>query len=359
MATFLITDSDNWIVNNNFHYLLGFQPTHWGIAIRSDSIHIFLDNRYYAKTKKINKDHITETTGKKDIQYHKVTWPLIDLMLITCKSSKNIELEENLTLKYFHEINDKSDLGTSDNPKKTSVIPNYFENQRIIKNDYEIKKMKKAIEVIDKVSLFIQYLVDTHEVYGKTESEVRNIIVNKILEFWWDDESFEAIVAFWAHSAVPHHTASDTIIEDGPLLIDMWAKHKWYCSDFTRTFWVGKKTDDYDEFHKVYSSVKKASIKATLWARVWMKASQIDALARKSIIKDGYWDYFSHSTGHGVGLNIHEGPWITQMSDDKIKTGMMFTIEPGIYLPGKFWVRIENIVLAKEERVKCISKIRY
>jgi Xaa-Pro aminopeptidase len=104
-------------------------------------------------------------------------------MLITCKSSKNIELEENLTLKYFHEINDKSDLGTSDNPKKTSVIPNYFENQRIIKNDYEIKKMKKAIEVIDKVSLFIQYLVDTHEVYGKTESEVRNIIVNKILEF--------------------------------------------------------------------------------------------------------------------------------------------------------------------------------
>jgi Xaa-Pro aminopeptidase len=90
-----------------------------------------------------------------------------------------------------------------------------------------------------------------------------------------------------------------------------------------------------------------------------MKASQIDSLARKSIIKDGYWDCFSHSTWHGVGLNIHEWPWITQMSDDVIKTGMMFTIEPGIYLPGKFWVRIENIVLAKEERVKCISKIRY
>ena len=153
--------------------------------------------------------------------------------------------------------------------------------------------------------------------------------------------------------------ATDTIIEDGPLLIDMGAKYKGYCSDFTRTFWVGKKTDDYEEFIKVYSSVKKASIKATLWARVGMKASQIDALARKSIIKDGYWDYFSHSTGHGVWLNIHEGPWITQMSDDKIKTGMMFTIEPWIYLPGKFGVRIENIVLAKEERIKCVSKIRY
>ena len=79
MATFLITDADNWIINNNFHYLLGFQPTLGWIAIRSDSIHIFLDNRYYAKTKKINKQHIAETTWKKDIQYHKVTGPLIDL----------------------------------------------------------------------------------------------------------------------------------------------------------------------------------------------------------------------------------------------------------------------------------------
>jgi Xaa-Pro aminopeptidase len=81
--------------------------------------------------------------------------------------------------------------------------------------------MKKAIEVIDKVCMFIQYLVDTNEVYGKTESEVRNIIANKILEFGGEDESFEAIVAFGSHSAVPHHTATDTIIEDGPLLIDM------------------------------------------------------------------------------------------------------------------------------------------
>ena len=359
MATFLITDSDNWIVNTNFHYILWFQPTLGGIAIRKESIHVFLDSRYYAKTKKINKDLITEKIGKIDIHFHKVSGPLIDIMLLTCKGSKNIELEENLTLKYFHEINDKSDLGIHWEPKKTSVIPNYFEAERIVKNDSEIKKMKKAIEVIDKVSMFIQYLVDTYEIIWKTESEVRNIIVNKILEFGWEDESFEAIVAFGQHSAVPHHTAGDTVIENGPLLIDMWAKYKGYCSDFTRTFWIWKKSDEFHEFHKVYNSVKKASIKATLWARVGMKASQIDALARKSIIKDGYGDYFSHSTGHGVWLNIHEWPWITQMSDDIIQTGMMFTIEPGIYIPWKFGVRIENIVVAKEERVKCMSKIRY
>ena len=327
--------------------------------LRKDSVHIFLDGRYYAKTKKIDKLSIVDKTNKQEVVYHKLKWPIVDAMLLNCETSKTIELEENLTLKYFREINDKSDLWSAKDPKKTNVIWNYFEDQRISKDDNEIKKMKKAIEIIDKVCMHIQYLIDTTEIVGKTESEVRNIIINKILDFGGEDESFEAIVAFGEHSSIPHHTAWNTIIWNGPLLIDIWAKFQGYCSDFTRTFWVGKKNSDYDEFHKIYRSVKKAHIKATLWARVGMKASQIDNLARKSIEKDGYWEYFSHSTWHWIGLNIHERPWITTMSDDKIKTNMLFTIEPGIYLPGKFWVRIENIVVARDERVKCLSKIEY
>lgn len=327
--------------------------------LRKDSVHIFLDNRYFAKTKNLDKQSIIDKTDKQEVHYHKLNWPLIDDMLLNCETSKNIELEENLTLKYFREINDKSDLWFAKNPKKTNVIWNYFEETRIIKDDTEIKKMKKAIEIIDKVCIHIQSLIDSDEIVWKTESDVRNIIINKILEFGGEDESFEAIVACWEHSAIPHHTAGNTIIWNGPLLIDMWAKFQGYCSDFTRTFWIGKKNDDYNEFHKIYSSVKKAHIKATLWARVGMKASEIDNLARKSIEKDGYGEYFSHSTWHWIGLNIHERPWITKISDDEIKTNMLFTIEPGIYLPWKFWVRIENIVVVRNERVKSMSKIKY
>lgn len=359
MATFLITDSDNWIVNNNFHYLLGFQPSLWGILLQNDKVHIFLDKRYFAKTKRLNKKELSNKAWKKEVEYHELNWPLVDAMLLSIPDSKSIQLEQNLTLKYYHDIDDKSDLGLGWKWKKIVVIENYFDEKRIIKDDNEIKEIKHAVDVIDKVSMHIQYLVDTEQMQGKTESEIRAIIINQLLKFGWEDESFEAIVAFWEHSSIAHHTAWDTIIWNGPLLIDMWAKYHGYCSDFTRTFWIWKKNDDYDEYQNIYKSVKKAHIKATLWARVGMKASQIDLLARKSIEKDGYGDYFSHSTWHGIWISIHERPWINRMSDEVIKTWMVFTIEPWIYIPGKFWVRIENIVVAKEERIKCLSKVLY
>lgn len=359
MATFLITDTDNWIINKDFFYLLWFQPTLGGIAIRKNGIHIFLDKRYFEKTKKINQKRICEKTNAEKVYFHEITWPLIDAMLISCSDSKAIEVEESLTLKYFKEIKNKSDMWVDSHPKKMEIIPSFFEKIRICKSEREQDKLSKAIKIIDQVALYIEYLIKSKQIIWKTEIEVRNIIINKILEFWWEAESFNSIVAFWEHSAIAHHSASDTVIENGPLLIDMWAIYKWYCSDFTRTYWVGAKTKDYEEFANIYQSVKKAHIKAILWARVGMKAHEIDLIARKSIEKDWYGSYFSHSTGHWIWVNVHEKPWINQLSQEEIQPGMVFTIEPWIYLPWKFWVRIENIVFAKSERVKCSSKISY
>lgn len=359
MATFLITDSDNDIDNKNFKYLLWFQPSLWGILLRKNRVEIFLDSRYFAKTNKLNEKYICEKTWKSEIKFHQISGPLVDAMLLASADTSAIKIEENLTLKYYNDINSKSDLWTWEKKKKIEIIENYFEDDRIVKNNNEIKQIKNAVEIIDKVCLFLQYLVDTKEIKWKTEDNVRKIILNKILEFWWECESFYPIVAFGENSAIAHHSPWETIIENWPLLVDMWAQINWYCSDFTRTFWVWDKTEDYDEFKKIYKSVKKAHIKSVLWARVGMQASQIDLLARRSIEKDGYGEYFSHSTGHGIWLHVHERPWINRMSDEIIQPNMIFTIEPGIYIPWKFWVRIENIVVAKEERVKILSKIHY
>lgn len=359
MATILLTDSDNDIDNKNFKYLLGFQPSLWWILLRKNSVEIFLDSRYFEKTKNINTKYILWKTEKSEIKFHKISWPIVDAMLLACADTSTIKVEENLTLKYYNDIDSKSDLWTWWKKKKIEIIENYFEEDRILKNENEIKQIKHAVDIIDKVYLFINYLVETREIQWKTEDNVRKIILNKILEFWWESESFSPIVAFWENSAIAHHTPGDTIIGDGPLLIDMWAQINGYCSDFSRTFWVWEKTQDYDEFKKIYKSVKKAHVKAVLGARVWMQASQIDLFARKSIEKDWYWEYFSHSTGHGIWLHVHERPWINRMSDEVIQTNMIFTIEPGIYIPWKFWIRIENIVVAKEERVKIMSKIPY
>jgi Xaa-Pro aminopeptidase len=158
----------------------------------------------------------------------------------------------------------------------------------------------------------------------------------------------------------------------------MWALYNWYCSDFTRTIRVWNpsptlplsregenKTSPltrwewggFEEFQKIYNSVKKAHEKAFKFAKPWVTGKDIDNIARKSIEQDGYWEYFTHSTGHGVGLNIHEQPWISKKSENIIQKGMVFTIEPGIYLPWKFWVRLENIVFAEEGGVKCESEV--
>lgn len=357
MATLLITDWDNGIVNKEFSYLLGFQPSLGGIVIRKNSINIFLDSRYHAKTASINHNELVKKSWKPNISFSLLKWNLIDALILECEESKSIRVEDNITLKYRKEIKQKSDTGSKYGSPKPEIIEPYFTQQQIIKTPIEKNHIKKAIEIIDQVFFYIQAMNLSGELKWLTEKQLRSIIINKIQEFWGEAESFDAIVAFWSNSAIAHHSAWDTRIEDGPLLIDMWAVYRKYCSDFTRTFWVWEKTPLYDEFQKVYESVKKAHKKAYKESRIWIEAKQIDALARESIAQDGYEEYFTHSTGHGVGLNIHEQPWINSSSTEMITPGMVFTIEPGIYLPGKFGVRLENIVFAEHNRIKCYSQV--
>ncbi len=352
MATIIITDTDNWIINNEFNYLLWFQPSLGWIIIKKHCINIILDSRYFNKKECVDIESIKHKTWKEKVVFTKSEWKLIDCILDQSHDSKTKKVEDNITLKYFGQLEKGS-------KHKIEVITPYFEQKRIIKQSNEQTKIKQAIKIIDKVFFAVQDLKKTWELIWKTEKEIRAFIVNKILEFWGSAESFEAIVAFWKNSAIPHHTAGDTIIWDGPLLIDMGAVYQWYCSDFTRTFWVWKKDSSYDEFKKIYNAVAKAYRKAFQISQPWLKATLIDTAARNSIIDAWFGEYFTHSTWHWVGLNIHEAPWITMKSQNIIRSWMVFTIEPGIYIPWKFWVRIENIVFAWEGWVECFSEVEF
>ena len=368
----LITDTDNGIINNEFTYILGFWVSLWGIILDKKEIKIILDGRYFWQTKNIDKAKLRKRIWENlKVTYIHLKWKLTDEILKQTKNSK-IKLENNITLKYYEEIKKKHKWDIK-------ISKPFFEKNRIIKQIDEIKYLKKAIQIIDKVWIEIEKQAKSWDIIWKTEAEVRAIIVTKILELWWEWESFEAIVAFWPNSAVPHHKAWETIIWNGPLLVDMWALYKWYCSDFTRTIWIWNpsptlplsregenKTSPltrgewggFEEFQKIYNSVKKAYQKALKYAKPWVKGKDIDSAARKSIEQDWYWKYFTHSTGHGVGLNIHEDPRISKKWNNTIKENMVFTIEPGIYLPWKFWVRLENIVFAQKNWVKCYSEIK-
>jgi Xaa-Pro dipeptidase len=159
--------------------------------------------------------------------------------------------------------------------------------------------------------------------------------------------SFGASVQAGANAAVPHHSTGDTVIAQGScLLVDFWGRYKGYYTDCTRTFHFGKPDS---EFEKIYAIVLEAHLAAESKAYVGNTLGDVDFAARSVIEKSGYGEYFTHRTGHGLGIDVHEGDSANRGVMVNLKPGMVFSIEPGIYLPGRFGVRIENLVAVGEK----------
>jgi Xaa-Pro dipeptidase len=166
--------------------------------------------------------------------------------------------------------------------------------------------------------------------------------------------SFDTIIGSGPNSALPHYTAGDKVLNPGDsIVIDFGGMYQGYCSDMTRTVMLGKATSEYKE---VYEAVKGGQLRALEAVKPGMKASDIDAAARNYITEKGYGDYFIHRTGHGIGMEVHEEPYINNISDTVLQPGMVFSIEPGVYLPGKFGVRIEDLVMVTETGVEVLNK---
>jgi Xaa-Pro aminopeptidase len=158
--------------------------------------------------------------------------------------------------------------------------------------------------------------------------------------------SFETIVATGAHSALPHAEPRDVPVDrDGVLLIDFGAKVDGYCSDTTRT-WLGPNAPE--ELRKVHDAVVRALEAACNAVEPGAKGSDVDAAARGVLEAEGYAEHFVHSTGHGVGLDVHEGPTLATTSESVLEPGMLVTVEPGVYLPGVGGVRVEDLLVVTE-----------
>jgi Xaa-Pro aminopeptidase len=243
---------------------------------------------------------------------------------------------------------------------KTQFIekPNFSKQKRIIKSDKEIDLLKKAAEAgrvgFKELAKFIR-----KNGFNQTEQFLFFKAFEKMTQSGTLDISFEPIVAINENAAKPHALPTSKKLKLNDLiLVDAGIKYKRYCSDRTCTSVV-----DFEKFsfkreqkfknskhQKVYDIVLKAQLNAIEKARVGMKASDVDKLTRDIIEQSGYGKYFVHSTGHGVGLDIHEYPVINSKSDVIIEDNMVFTIEPGIYLPSEFGVRIEDTVVMQNGR---------
>jgi Xaa-Pro aminopeptidase len=185
---------------------------------------------------------------------------------------------------------------------------------------------------------------------GRTEAEVSREIRARLVDEGHDLAEF-AIVGSGPNSASPHHDAGDRKIKAGePVVLDIGGSLSGYMSDTTRTIWVageGGIPPDL-EFRRVYDLVREAGELATAAVRPGIEAQEIDAAARKVIATAGYGEFFTHRTGHGIGLEVHEDPYIVDGNVTPLAPGMAFSVEPGVYLPGRWGVRLEDIVVCGE-----------
>lgn len=230
---------------------------------------------------------------------------------------------------------------------------NFSKTKRVIKSDDEIKLLKKASTLgKDGFKNFAKYI--KRYAIGKSEKELYFEAYKYMTKKAQFELSFNPIIAINENSAKPHALVSDKVLrKDDLLLVDAGVKYKRYCSDRTCT-----SSADFSNFNfnreqkfkkqkqqKIYDIVLKAQEKTIKYALAGMSAKKVDKIARDYIDKAGYGKYFVHSTGHGVGLDIHEFPNINSKNDQIIEENMVFTIEPGIYLPNEFGVRIEDSVV--------------
>ena len=223
-------------------------------------------------------------------------------------------------------------------------VADEIEKRMAVKTDEELANIAKACAIAEKS--FREAVAEIRA--GMTERELAAILEYRFKVNGASDKSFDTIVAFGSNSAVPHHETGETRLKnDVPVLIDFGCLYNGYCSDMTRTFYFGLPSR---EFSKAYDAVLSAHVKAYEEIRAGMIGSEADFIARNVIFEKGYSGYFTHSLGHGIGVNIHEFPWVSPKANNVLDNGMVFSIEPGVYLNGKFGIRIEDTVVMKNGR---------
>lgn len=209
---------------------------------------------------------------------------------------------------------------------------------RSIKTEYELEQIKKACDIAQ--TAYASAISKVKK--GMTELELKDLIVTEMINLGAECESFDTIVAFGKNSAVPHHRTGESKLEDNSvILVDTGCMVNGYCSDITRTAYFGKPSE---KFLSVYNAVLSANLTAIDNITDGTNALDADAYARNLLKDKGYGENFTHSLGHGVGLEIHEFPTLSPKKSDDLSNGMVFTIEPGAYFDGEFGVRIEDTV---------------
>lgn len=225
-----------------------------------------------------------------------------------------------------------------------------MENLKLIKDEDSRNNLRQAAHIADEAFNDIIKFIKPK----MTEYDIKVKLEELLMEHGGEELAFDTIIASGPNSSRPHYNNYDRIIENNDVIImDFGCKYNGFCSDMSRTVFVGEPTE---EQKKVYSIVVEANTKGEECVRKGITAEAVDRAARNVITDAGYGKYFINRTGHGVGTAVHEGPYIKEGNKQLLDNGMAFSVEPGIYIPGKFGMRVENIMLVNADKGEVLNK---
>jgi len=318
----------------NVTYTTGFLGDDSWAVITKSKVYFLTDSRYTEQAREECPDcTIVERTGLMPEAAGKLVKKL--------KSVQAVTVEKILSLATFEALKKHVKV-------RVKSVASVIETIRGNKDSMEIKTIEAAASISTKaLEKSLGYIKQ-----GVTESELAGMLDFQIRKLGATN-SFETIVAFGPNASRPHHQpGGKKLKQKDTVLIDFGAKYKGYCSDITRCFVVGRREAFYQ---KVYDVVELAQAAAIKMIKAGIKLNEVDAAARK-VIKDNDLPVYGHGTGHGFGLEIHESPFLKVGAKGMLKAGQVITIEPGIYMPGKLGVRIEDDVLVTEGGCKKLTR---
>lgn len=318
----------------NIRYLTDFANSEGTLLLTKKGAVLLVDFRYGEAAQK-------KVTNCKVIVYDSFSDSLKDL--IKCFGIEEVLIEStyitvsraNALKKIFSECSCR--LVAND------TLDKLLSNARILKSENEISKIEKAQRITEEAYLELLNMVKP----GVTEAELALELEFLMRRKGASGVSFDLITIAGKKTSMPHGVPDNSVVQRGDFVtFDIGAIYDGYHSDMTRTIAVGEVSDEQKE---IYSIVLEAQLAALEKVKPGVNAGDIDKTARDIIVKHGYGEYFKHSTGHGVGLEIHEQPFVSPKSSTILSSGMVITVEPGIYIPDKFGVRIEDMVVVTKD----------
>lgn len=317
----------------NVHYLSGFAGTNGRLLITPKKAVLITDFRYLRSARKQIPKGVSIYDQKDGLKKLMGRFKVLGIE------------DEHMT--HAHFLDYKKNLKSV----RLKPISGLVERMRMIKTDDEMRIIRKAVKIAEKV---LEKFVKTIKI-GQSEDEMEWNMFTIVRKLGGDKFSFSPIISFGKNTADVHHQKEkNTLKKSEEILIDFGIQYQKYMTDMTRVFFTAKPTDIEQ---KIYSTVLEANQAAIKAIKVGRKLSEVDKAARVVIEKAGYGKYFGHATGHGVGLEVHEDPPVSEKSDIIIQPGMLFTIEPGIYIDRIGGVRIEDMAYVNEKgRVEVLTK---